>query len=235
MPKTSSNSPATTMPGYVPKRGKRWSVQTWAMFPPMVRTSGQLRQHRRCAHSSKPIARSSSASTGRPPIRWRWLHYANPTTASSVRAWPCRNRRMRRARVLLERIYDTGRADRWGQADPAGHSRPCDQSIGHPLPESAGGDHHSAGRNGQVYSVAEIKAISATCRDLCLKLHMGRSLFRCLREPEEVLSRLRERNWRFCTFIGGPARFMFAWDAAEERVEALISDFREVCREMVPN
>ncbi|MGS0014490.1 hypothetical protein ACUOIJ_24805, partial [Escherichia coli] len=43
-----------------------------------------------------------------------------------------------------------------------------------------------------------------------------------------VLDRLRERGWRFYTFIGGGARFMFAWDADLARVNALAQDLREI-------
>ncbi|NVN02377.1 low specificity L-threonine aldolase [Asaia spathodeae] len=45
-----------------------------------------------------------------------------------------------------------------------------------------------------------------------------------LKAPEIVLEGLRERGWRFYTFIGGGARFMFAWDAAPERVAQLAAD-----------
>ena len=45
--------------------------------------------------------------------------------------------------------------------------------------------------------------------------------------PDEVLDRLRERGWRFYTFIGGAARFMFAWDADLKRVDALLTDMAE--------
>jgi threonine aldolase len=45
--------------------------------------------------------------------------------------------------------------------------------------------------------------------------------------PAPALDALRERGWRFYTFIGGGARFMFAWDAAVDRVEALAADIRE--------
>jgi len=47
-----------------------------------------------------------------------------------------------------------------------------------------------------------------------------------LRAPDAVLERLRERGWRFYTFIGGGARFMFAWDADPARVDALAADIR---------
>jgi len=49
-----------------------------------------------------------------------------------------------------------------------------------------------------------------------------------LRAPEEVLEGLRARGWSFYTFIGGGARFMFAWDADVARVDALVRDIRDV-------
>ena len=48
-----------------------------------------------------------------------------------------------------------------------------------------------------------------------------------LEAAEEILERLRARGWKFYTFIGGAARFMFAWDADLKRVDALLSDLRE--------
>jgi threonine aldolase len=42
--------------------------------------------------------------------------------------------------------------------------------------------------------------------------------------PVPVLAALRERGWRFYTFIGGGARFMFAWDADPRRVDQLAED-----------
>jgi threonine aldolase len=50
-----------------------------------------------------------------------------------------------------------------------------------------------------------------------------------LKAPAAVLAGLRDRGWRFYTFIGGGARFMFAWDALPERVEALAADIRALC------
>jgi threonine aldolase len=47
-----------------------------------------------------------------------------------------------------------------------------------------------------------------------------------LRAPEPVLEGLRARGWRFYTFIGGGARFMFAWDADLARVDTLARDLR---------
>lgn len=47
-----------------------------------------------------------------------------------------------------------------------------------------------------------------------------------LKAPEPVLEELRRRGWRFYTFIGGGARFMFAWDARPDRVEELAADIR---------
>ncbi len=46
--------------------------------------------------------------------------------------------------------------------------------------------------------------------------------------PEERLERLRRLGWRFYTFIGGGARFMFAWDSDPVRVDQLAKDIREV-------
>lgn len=45
---------------------------------------------------------------------------------------------------------------------------------------------------------------------------------------DDRLERLRERGWRFYTFIGGSARFMFAWDTELARVDALAADIREI-------
>ncbi|MFZ3484650.1 threonine aldolase family protein [Sphingomonas sp. 3-13AW] len=52
-----------------------------------------------------------------------------------------------------------------------------------------------------------------------------------LRAPEAVLAGLRARGWRFYTFIGGGARFMFAWDADLTRVDALAQDLRAAVNE----
>ncbi|MFC5068160.1 threonine aldolase family protein [Flaviflagellibacter deserti] len=49
-----------------------------------------------------------------------------------------------------------------------------------------------------------------------------------LSASDEILGKLRERGWRFYTFIGGSARFMFAWDADLSRVDALAADLREL-------
>ena len=49
-----------------------------------------------------------------------------------------------------------------------------------------------------------------------------------LRASADRLEALRQRGWQFYTFIGGGARFMFAWDADPERVDALARDIREV-------
>lgn len=45
-----------------------------------------------------------------------------------------------------------------------------------------------------------------------------------LRAPATVLEQLRDKGWVFYTFIGGGARFMFAWDAQPDRVDALARD-----------
>ena len=46
--------------------------------------------------------------------------------------------------------------------------------------------------------------------------------------PGSPLQALRDRGWRFYTFIGGGARFMFAWDADPARIDALVRDIRAV-------
>jgi threonine aldolase len=45
---------------------------------------------------------------------------------------------------------------------------------------------------------------------------------------EPHLQQLRERGWRFYTFIGGGARFMFAWDTDPARVDQLAADIRAI-------
>src|SRR6267154_1926796 len=82
---------------------------------------------------------------------------------------------------------------------------------------------------GQVYSLDEIRALSATCRELGLRLHMDGARFAnalFLRASVDRLEALRQRGWQFYTFIGGGARFMFAWDADPARVDALARDIR---------
>jgi threonine aldolase len=50
-----------------------------------------------------------------------------------------------------------------------------------------------------------------------------------LKLPLSVADGLRARGWMFYTFIGGGARFMFAWDAEPERMNALVNDLRDLC------
>jgi len=45
--------------------------------------------------------------------------------------------------------------------------------------------------------------------------------------PDPVLEDLRQRGWRFYTFIGGAARFMFAWDSELSRIDDLVRNLRE--------
>ncbi|MBS1003906.1 threonine aldolase family protein [Acetobacter thailandicus] len=45
-----------------------------------------------------------------------------------------------------------------------------------------------------------------------------------VRGSDILFEKLRARGWRFYTFIGGGARFMFAWDADPARVDELASD-----------
>ena len=54
-----------------------------------------------------------------------------------------------------------------------------------------------------------------------------------LRLSEAVSQSLRERGWQFYTFIGGGARFMFAWDALAEQVDALVRDLCMAARNAV--
>ncbi|CAN5230161.1 low specificity L-threonine aldolase [soil metagenome] len=49
-----------------------------------------------------------------------------------------------------------------------------------------------------------------------------------LQMPPAVADALRDRGWQFYTFIGGSARFMFAWDADVARVQALVDDIRAI-------
>lgn len=47
--------------------------------------------------------------------------------------------------------------------------------------------------------------------------------------PPHILAGLRERGWRFYTFIGDSgARFMCSWDTTDADIEALVHDFREL-------
>ncbi len=45
-----------------------------------------------------------------------------------------------------------------------------------------------------------------------------------LKATAKTLEKLRSLGWRFYTFIGGGARFMFSWDSSLERVDALADD-----------
>jgi threonine aldolase len=44
---------------------------------------------------------------------------------------------------------------------------------------------------------------------------------------EIALEALRQRGWKFYTFIGGAARFMFSWDTELQRVDMLCRDLQE--------
>jgi threonine aldolase len=43
---------------------------------------------------------------------------------------------------------------------------------------------------------------------------------------DEILDALRQRGWKFYTFIGGAARFMCSWDTDWKRIDELCSDAR---------
>jgi threonine aldolase len=55
-----------------------------------------------------------------------------------------------------------------------------------------------------------------------------------LSTSEEILERIRDRGWKFYTFIGGAARIMFAWDTDLKRVDALLRDLEECGGAAVP-
>jgi threonine aldolase len=44
---------------------------------------------------------------------------------------------------------------------------------------------------------------------------------------KDILDAVQERGWKFYTFIGGAARFMFSWDADLARIDALCRDVKE--------
>jgi threonine aldolase len=48
---------------------------------------------------------------------------------------------------------------------------------------------------------------------------------------EAILERVRSRGWKFYTFIGGAARFMFSWDTDPKRMEDFCRDLRECAAE----
>jgi threonine aldolase len=48
---------------------------------------------------------------------------------------------------------------------------------------------------------------------------------------DEVLEAMRQRGWKFYTFIGGAARFMCSWDTDRNRIDEFCRDMR-VCAEM---
>jgi threonine aldolase len=48
-----------------------------------------------------------------------------------------------------------------------------------------------------------------------------------LEAADEIFEQLRARGWKFYTFIGGAARFMFSWDSDLRRVDALVHDLKE--------
>jgi threonine aldolase len=43
---------------------------------------------------------------------------------------------------------------------------------------------------------------------------------------DEILEAMRQRGWKFYTFIGGAARFMCSWDTDRERIDELCRDLR---------
>ena len=47
---------------------------------------------------------------------------------------------------------------------------------------------------------------------------------------DEILEGMRQRGWKFYTFIGGAARFMCSWDTDRERIDEFCRDLR-ICAE----
>jgi len=47
-----------------------------------------------------------------------------------------------------------------------------------------------------------------------------------VKTSDETLEALRQRGWKFYTFIGGAARFMCSWDTSRERIDELCRDLR---------
>lgn len=48
-----------------------------------------------------------------------------------------------------------------------------------------------------------------------------------LAASDEILERVRARGWRFYTFIGGAARFMFSWDSDLARIDQLVAELTD--------
>ena len=74
---------------------------------------------------------------------------------------------------------------------------------------------------------ASARSSSTACpgSSSCFRSRPMRCSFAC---RTARLAALRDRGWRFYTFIGGGARFMFAWDADPRRVEQLAADIAQV-------
>lgn len=51
---------------------------------------------------------------------------------------------------------------------------------------------------------------------------------------DAVFASLRSRGWRFYAFIGGAARFMFAWDSDPSRVDELARDLQQCAETVAP-
>jgi len=53
-----------------------------------------------------------------------------------------------------------------------------------------------------------------------------------LHTSSEILDALSARGWKFYTFIGGAARFMFPWDSDLKRIDELCADLRQYAEKM---
>lgn len=70
--------------------------------------------------------------------------------------------------------------------------------------------------------------LEAACRELGAKLiatRQANAVF--LQLPERSAQKLRDRGWRFYTFIGAGARFMCGWDTTDDDVDAFVRELRD--------
>ena len=82
------------------------------------------------------------------------------------------------------------------------------------------------GKHGNACARAFADGIAKLPQVQCMFPVQANAVF--LQLPLSMQQGLRARGWRFYTFIGGGARFMFAWDADMQRVQQLAQDIREL-------
>ena len=84
---------------------------------------------------------------------------------------------MRRAGIFFKRIETAGRGQRRWQARAAVRARFGNGKVGHSFPQAERRHDHPGDGNGADYNIEEIKALSAVCRELGLRLHMDGARF----------------------------------------------------------